>query len=343
MKSDVKEVEDAAEKIFASAKCDPGCRDLLNCVVKNLKERGTEKMDNLTVVPNDGIVTGTHDDYKATDHLFKISCNYKIGNAKRNYVLVIEDMQNEYLDYVRYRIPTVKPLIDQFREKKLPIIWTNWARRAEDGYYGALDRFYGPQGIKDEHNPCYVYAKDAHHTVDELAPRNASEISRSIVSLHLSKFADYDEEGREILFPMLEAWGVNTIILCGAWTDDCIAATAFDAADKYGYDVILVNDGCATATTNGGKMMDVLYASTCCSMSCEEIVTHLKSHPELIEAPKAPLDGNVRLRPTQYRHDAALAEVARLKSKVAQLESELALARAENKQRAEKNNDLRID
>jgi len=341
--SDVKEVENAVGPIFASAKCDPGCRDLLNCVAKNLEERGMERMDNLVIIPNDGIVKGTHDDYPATDHLLKISCNYKIGNAKRNYVLVIEDMQKEYQPYVKYRIPAVKALIDQFREMKLPIVWTNWARRAEDGYYGALDRFYGPQGLAAKENPCYVYEKDAHHTVDELAPINASEISRSIVSLHLSKFADYDEEGREILFPMLEAWGVNTIILCGAWSDDCIAATAFDAADKYGYDIILANDGCATATVNGGKMMDVLYASTCCSMSCEDIVTHLQSHPELIEAPKAPLDGKVRMRQMQYRHDWALAEVARLKSKVAKLESELALAGSENKQKATTNDDLKID
>jgi len=322
MKSDTKENEEG-RPIVASAALDPGCRDLFNCVAKNLKEKGKEKMDNVYVVPNDGIVTGTHDDYPVTDHLMKISCNYKIDNAKRNYVLIIEDMQYEYEFYIKYVVPNVKPLIKQFREMQLPIIWTNWARRAEDGNYGALDRFYGPQGIDLKMNPCYVYSENAHHTVDELAPRNASERSRSIVSLHLSKFADYDDQGREILFPMLEAWGVNTIVLCGAWTDDCIAATAFDAADKYGYDVILVNDGCATATTNGEGMMDVLYASTCCSMSCGEIVAHLKSFPELIEAPLAPLDGNVYMRHTPYRHDPVLAEVALLRSKVAQLEGKL--------------------
>jgi len=322
MKTDIRENEDG-EPIVASPTLDPGCRDLFNCVAKNLKEKGKEKMDNLYEVPNNGIVTGTHDDYPASDHLVNISCNYKIGNVKRNYVLVIEDMQYEYEFYIKYVIPNVKPLIRQFREMQLPIIWTNWARRADDGCYGALDRFYGSQGIALEQNPCYVYSKNAHHTVDELAPINASERSRSIVSLHLSKFADYDDQGREILFPMLEAWGVNTIVLCGAWTDDCIAATAFDAADKYGYDVILVNDGCATATTNGEGMMDVLYASTCCSMSCGEIVAHLKSFPELIEAPLAPLDGNVYMRHTPYRHDPVLAEVARLRSKVAQLEGKL--------------------
>jgi len=127
-----------------------------------------------------------------------------------------------------------------------------------------------------------------------LAPQNDDEFSRTIISHHLSKFTDLDEDGREILFPMLEAWGVNTVVVCGAWTDDCLATTVFDAVDKYGYDVILVNNGCATATLHGGKMMDVLYAATSLNMSAEEVIQHLRDHPELIEAPKAPLNGNVR-------------------------------------------------
>jgi len=173
-------------------------------------------------------------------------------------------------------------------------------------------------------SPMYVFSENAHLNLDELAPKNDSETSRFIISNHLSKFADFDDQGREILFPMLEAWGVNTIILCGSWTDDCVAATAFAATDMYGYDVILVNDGCATGTNHGADMMECLYASTCCQMSSAEIVSHLQSHPELIEAPKAPLDGSVYLRPTQYRQDPILAEVSSLRKKVAQLEDEIA-------------------
>lgn len=93
-----------------------------------------------------------------------------------------------------------------------------------------------------------------------------------MISFHLSKFTDLDEDGREILFPMLEAWGVNTVVVCGAWTDDCIATTVFDAIDKYGYDVILVHNGCATATLHGSKMLDILYAATALKMSAEEVI-----------------------------------------------------------------------
>ena len=175
-------------------------------------------------------------------------------------------------------------------------------------------------------NPCYVYGENGHQTVKELAPTNDEELSRSIVSYHLSKFADYDEEGREIVFPMLEAWGVNTIVLCGAWTDDCLATTVFDAVDKYGYDVILVSNGCATATIHGGKMMEVLYAATSLKMTAEEVVEHLKKHPELIEAPKAPLDGHIyKSHFTPYRHDPKLKEIEELKKRIVELEAQLAV------------------
>jgi len=312
--------------IVASAKHDPGCRDLFNVVKTNIEKKRGQKMDNLKVVPNDeGIVVSDYpDDYPATDHLFVIKSDYKISDFKRNYVLVIEDMQYSYKPYVKYCVPPVKTLINTFRELKLPIIWTNWARRSDDGFHGGVDRFYGSQGIDEELNPCYVYGENGHHTLDELAPETDDEMSCSITSLHLSKFGDYDEEGREILFPMLEAWGVNTIVLCGAWTDDCIATTVFDAVDKYGYDVILVNNGCSTASTHGHHMLNILYGSTCLNMSAEDIATYLKNNPHQVESPKAPLRGDVRFQKTPFRHDPLLEEVKALKEKVKDLESKLA-------------------
>jgi len=158
----------------------------------------------------------------------------------------------------------------------------------------------------------------------EIAPINDEEMSRTIQSLHLSKFADLDEEGREILFPMLEAWGVNTIILCGAWTDACIAATAYDAVDKYGYDVIMVRDGVASGTVHGEQMRSALFAANCCEMASKEIVDHLRSNPELTEQPKAPLHGSVyKTHVSAYRQDYHLQKVEELKNRVAELEAKL--------------------
>lgn len=311
-------------KILASPKFDPGLRDLFGCCAEDNKKHGGESMENVKRHPNSGIVVSEYpESYPCTDHLFEISCKYKIGDQKRSYVLVIEDMEVGYGTYVNHCIPQVKSLITLFRELKLPIVWTNWARRSDDGFYNSLDRFYGPQGIKEEVNPCYMYGEDACDTVQELAPQGEDELSRSIISMHLSKFADYDDDGREILFPMLEAWGVNTIILCGAWTDDCIAATAFDAVDKYGYDVIMVSNGVATASINGDKMSDVLYAAACLKMTSEEVVQHLNEHPELIQAPGAALRGNVRFTKTPYRQDPLIQENLDLKKRIADLEAQL--------------------
>merc|ERR1719410_24463 len=318
--------EGGAKFILASAKFDPGCRDLLCIHKKNLEAHAAEEMDNVKVFPNDGLVVSDNADYPATDHLFEFSASYKLDEVeKRNYCLVIEDMQYAYEPYIKYCVPHIKPLIETFRELKLPIVWTNWNRRPDDGFYGAVDRFYGPQAIDKEENPCYVYGETAHHTLDELAPKTDDEISRSIVSLHLSKFADFDEDGREILFPMLDAWGINTIVMCGAWTDDCILSTVFDAIDKYGYDVILINNGCATATIYGGKVMKILYTAAALNMSAEEVVDFLKKNPEKIEAPKAPLNGNVRFTHTKYRHDPVLQEVEALKKRIVELEAQLAV------------------
>ena len=115
---------------------------------------------------------------------------------------------------------------------------------------------------------------------------------------------------------MLDAWGVNTIILCGAWTNDCLVTTIFDAVDKYGYDLITVKNGCATATVNGDPMMDILAASTSLLMNTEKVIAHLKNHPELIEAPKAPLNGNVRFTRTRFRFDPVLEENEALKKRI---------------------------
>jgi nicotinamidase-related amidase len=314
-----------AQPIVASAKHDPGCRDLFQGSVKKMiAEKRGQSMHNLKIVPNDqGLVQSDFPEtYPATDHLFEIKSSYSIKEPAhvRNYVLIVEDMQYEYETYVQYCVPHVKELISTFRDLKLPILWTNWARRSDDGLYGAIDRFYGAEGIDEEGNPCYVYGEKGHLTLAELAPQTDEEMSRSILSLHLSKFADCDCEGREIVFPMLEAWGVNTIVLCGAWTDDCLATTVFDAVDKYGYDVILVNNGCATATVHGRKMMEVLYAATSLDMSAQEVVEHLRAHPELVEAPKAPLRGDVYKTSTPYRRDP---EIEALKQRIRELEAEL--------------------
>lgn len=68
-----------AKPIIACATHDPGCRDIFNCQKTNIEKQRGEKMHNLKVVSNDkGLVVSEFPEYPATDHLFEISCNYKI-------------------------------------------------------------------------------------------------------------------------------------------------------------------------------------------------------------------------------------------------------------------------
>jgi len=286
----------------ASAKWDVSHVDKLGKHRSRIEAEGDKPMLNVVEIPNEGQITSEFPDRPAIKNLLEINCEYNLKDHKRNFVLIIEDMEKEYESFVDYVTPNCARLIKKFRELNLPIIWTNWARTADDGHYGAIDRFYGGRGAHIEGHPCYTVDGDAAQTVDDLSPLTDNERSCHIQSFHLSKFADLDDQNREILYPLLEAWGVDTIILTGAWTDDCIAATAFEAVDRYGYDCVLVTDAIATATVNGAKMVDCLSGAVCKLQTSHEVADHLTENPDLVARPKAALNGNVRFTfPRQRR------------------------------------------
>ena len=74
----------------------------------------------------------------------------------------------------------------------------------------------------------------------------ATEKGREIKSMHYSKFADLDEHGCEILMPLLRAWGIDTVVVVGSWSEVCILATVVEAVDRYGLDCVVVEDAVAT-------------------------------------------------------------------------------------------------
>mmetsp|Transcript_11326 Transcript_11326/g.41443 ORF Transcript_11326/g.41443 Transcript_11326/m.41443 type:complete len:330 (-) Transcript_11326:64-1053(-) len=285
--------------IEASAERDPGYIDYFGAFAEDLKSNGDKPMSNVHTVPNtEGKLVAHYEDHPVPDQLIDFNCSWQLADHKRNFCLIVSDMQKEYVDHIDYVLPNTQTLVEKFREMKLPIVWTNWAHKLGDGFAGALDRYVGSEGIAAKANISFVFKEDGDQTVDMLAPQTEDEKSRVINSLHFSKFADLDANGREILYPMLQAWGVNTLVVVGAWTDACIAGTVFDAADRYGYDVVAVTDGIASSTTRGGTMLDCLTHVVSKPCTCAEVVSHLSEHPELVEAPKARLHGNVRFTKT---------------------------------------------
>ncbi len=57
-------------------------------------------MKNLEVVPNNGLIVSKYNPaHPASDQLFKIEANWSLGDHKRNFVLIVEDMQKDYAPY----------------------------------------------------------------------------------------------------------------------------------------------------------------------------------------------------------------------------------------------------
>ena len=70
-----------------------------------------------------------------------------------------------YIDYV---LPNAETLLAKFRELDLPVVWTDWSRRKDDGMHCGIDRFYGPRGVGPKTNPCYLHEADGNTTADSL-------------------------------------------------------------------------------------------------------------------------------------------------------------------------------
>lgn len=183
---------------------------------------------------------------------------YSLDDFPRTFALLCEEYQSNYAYYhTKMMLANTRNIQDAFRLHGMPIFWTTWIRSLTDGRYGALDRFAGTRlNVKNHTNfsswfssakftENYLYGR-SDEILAEVAPRTASESLNVIRSGHYSKFADRDSLGNEILYPRLRKMGVNTLVLIGSFTEACIIATAIEAVDRYGMDVVLVHDSTAS-------------------------------------------------------------------------------------------------
>jgi len=246
--------------VWASAKNDPGLQDRTHSFQQSVALHGDEHLTNVVVWPNtpgatfdawaDGVAdpmpyayTGADARYDPPASLQNYEAAWALDERTRKMALLVLDMEEDYRSQVSSAIPSSKRVLDAFRARGLPIFWTNWAKTAAMGG-GGTDRFSGFRGISNGENPNFVHKSAA--TMEELAPVTEIEKAREIKSLHFSKFADRHADGREILMPMLDELGIDTIVIVGSWTDICVLTTAYEAADRYGLDVIVVPDATAT-------------------------------------------------------------------------------------------------
>jgi len=153
-------------------------------------------------------------------------------------------------------------------------------RTYDDGISNAMDRWYGPRGLRPENpqNALYVFqGKAGMEPLAEIAPTE-HEIDEGWFyhSTHLDMFWTFDDNGKSYMDEKLKAAGVDTIVLCGLWTDECIASTAFAGLSR-GYDVVVPKDAVATATANHHRALSVLNGTCAKVVGAETIVDYMKN------------------------------------------------------------------
>lgn len=83
-------------------------------------------------------------------------------------------------------------------------------------------------------------------------------------------------DGKSYLDEKLKAEGVDTVVIAGLWTDECIVATAYAALSR-GYDVVVVQDGVATATAHHDKALTVMNATCGKVLPAKQIVEYMET------------------------------------------------------------------
>lgn len=140
-------------------------------------------------------------------------------------------------------------------------------------------RRYGPRGLRpdDPENAAYVFTgAEGLEPLAEIAPTE-EEVSDGWFyhGKHLDMFWTFDPDGRSYLDRMLEARGVDTIVIVGLWTDECVLSTAY-AGSSRGYDVVVVSDAVATATANQRIALEVANSTVAKVLSTEEVVRYMR-------------------------------------------------------------------
>jgi len=206
------------------------------------------------------------------------TAGYTLQERPRRIALLCMDMMIDYVPYVGYMIPEAQKVVAAFRDRGLPVFWSNYLRRSNDGLYSALDRFYGPTGVVSGLNPMYVYAENGGQTVPELAPTDEEvKLGRVLKSAHLNKFADVDENSNSIFAAKLQELGVDTLVIIGAWTEDCVFSTVTDAVDRYNLDIVLPKEAVGTATPDHFPGMELMSSGWAKLVSVQHMVDYLKS------------------------------------------------------------------
>ncbi|CEM38409.1 unnamed protein product [Vitrella brassicaformis CCMP3155] len=193
----------------------------------------------------------------------------------RKMALLIDDTQEEYRDFfAKESVDNIVSLLAAFRKAGMPVVWSYWARRWQDGKTGSMDRFYGDAGTDSQLNPNYIWMDNGFEIMHEVAPTKEEE-HMIVPSEHLDMFSNMDKDGYSIIHGMLQKLGVDTIVTVGAWTDECILATALSGFQKE-YDSIVPWDAVGTPSPYGDEAMKIMTSICCRTDVSADIVAYLE-------------------------------------------------------------------
>ena len=190
------------------------------------------------------------------------------------FIIIIK--QEEYRGFTTNIVDNVIELVDVFREYSIPIFWSWWDRTPNDGISNAMDRYYGPEGIDSNKNALYIFGKNGKNIIPEIEPKTDIEKKRCIPSNDLNLFWNFDDDGNSILDKQLNELNIDTIIIIGAWTEQCVLSTAFNAYSR-NYDTIIISDAVDTVTPYHSAALDILSTSCCKIIKTKEIINYIKN------------------------------------------------------------------
>jgi nicotinamidase-related amidase len=210
--------------------------------------------------------------------------SWEMADRPRRIALLLDDCMEEYRSYAEGILPNLSKLVDAFRTARkvhedVCITWSVWSRRFDDGFSNAQDRWYGSKGLDPEcpENAVYIFeGNPGLQILSEIEPEDKEMADGWFYhSEHLDMFWTFDEEGDSYLDKKLKAYDIDTIVISGLWTDECILATAY-AGSSRGYDVIVVGDAVATATANQVTALEIANGTVAKVLTTEEIVNYMQ-------------------------------------------------------------------
>ncbi|MEM8742380.1 MAG: cysteine hydrolase [Pseudomonadota bacterium] len=211
--------------------------------------------------------------------------SWALTDRPRRIALLMDDCQEEYRPYAGDILPNLVKLLGAFRAAKAEtdavcVAWSSWTRRFDDGISNSMDRWYGPRGFNPDspENAVYVFGgAPGMKPMAEIAPSDEEMADGWFYhGKHLDMFWTFDADGASYLDKKLKAHAIDTIVIVGLWTDECILSTVY-AGNSRGYDVVVAGDAVGTATANQEIALKIANGTVAKVLSTDEIVAYMEN------------------------------------------------------------------